>query len=85
MPVQTACTSCAAKLKVKDELVGKSIKCPKCGKVFKVAGEADGTAVKAGVAASATKDGAVKSAPAAEKPAKKPPPPPPRLGRRRRR
>jgi hypothetical protein len=63
MPV-TVCTSCSAKLKVKDELAGKSIKCPKCAKVFKVAdAEPVSAAVTAGVAETA--------------PAKKPPPPPP--------
>jgi len=53
MPVSTACSSCSAKIKVKDELIGKSIKCPKCGKVFKVAadGEEKKTAVPAGAAA----------------------------------
>ena len=41
MPLQTACSACAAKIKVKDELVGKSVKCPKCGKIFKaLAGDA---------------------------------------------
>jgi len=39
MPVQTACSSCSAKIKVKDELIGKSIKCPKCSTVFKVAAQ----------------------------------------------
>jgi predicted Zn finger-like uncharacterized protein len=59
MPVSTACSSCAAKIKVKDELVGKSIKCPKCGKVFKVA--AEGETQKIAVTAAA--------APAPKKPA----------------
>ncbi len=31
MPIQTVCASCSAKLNVKDELIGKAIKCPKCG------------------------------------------------------
>jgi hypothetical protein len=60
MPV-TACNFCSAKLKVKDELVGKSIKCPKCSKVFKVTGEPVGAALASSAAA----------------PDKKPPPPPP--------
>lgn len=31
MPISFACESCAATLKVKDELAGKRVKCPKCG------------------------------------------------------
>jgi hypothetical protein len=60
MPIQTACTACSAKLKVKDELMGKSIKCPKCAIVFKV------TAEKAPVSAAS----------ASASTGKKPPPPP---------
>jgi hypothetical protein len=36
MPIEHACT-CGAKLKVKDELAGKKIKCPKCSEVSTVA------------------------------------------------
>jgi len=36
MPIEHAC-SCGAKLKVKDELAGRKIKCPKCSKVSTVA------------------------------------------------
>ena len=36
MPIEHACT-CGAKLKVKDELAGKKIKCPKCSQVSTVA------------------------------------------------
>jgi predicted Zn finger-like uncharacterized protein len=66
MPLQTACSSCSAKIKVKDELVGKAIKCPKCGKIFKVAPEGDEekVALKAG-AADAAKPSAKKPPPAA--------------------
>jgi predicted Zn finger-like uncharacterized protein len=63
MPLQNACSACSTKIKVKDELVGKAIKCPKCGKVFKAL--ADG----------ATKDAAIKAATAAltaASPARKP-------------
>jgi formylglycine-generating enzyme required for sulfatase activity/predicted Ser/Thr protein kinase len=35
MPLQTACTSCSAKLRIKDELIDKFVKCPKCGVTFK--------------------------------------------------
>ena len=73
MPLQTACTSCSAKIKVKDELIGKAIKCPKCSKVFKVAaqGEANGTAVQSGTPDA--KKGVTTGA--ASQPANKPPTP----------
>jgi serine/threonine protein kinase/tetratricopeptide (TPR) repeat protein len=31
MSIQTACPSCAVKIKIKDELIGKAVKCPQCG------------------------------------------------------
>src|SRR5437763_1684142 len=31
MSMQTACSSCSAKIKVRDELIGKAVKCPQCG------------------------------------------------------
>lgn len=34
MPVRLQCHQCAVTLKVKEELIGKRIKCPKCGTVF---------------------------------------------------
>ncbi len=34
MPVQTSCPSCGQKLRVPDELVGQSVKCPKCSFIF---------------------------------------------------
>lgn len=37
MPIQIACTGCGAMLTVRDELLGKRIKCPKCGTAFTVA------------------------------------------------
>ena len=46
MPLQTACTSCSTKIKVKDELLGKLVKCPKCGEKFKASNSTnDSTAV----------------------------------------
>lgn len=36
MPISVACTSCATKLKVADNLAGRSVKCPKCSTVVKV-------------------------------------------------
>lgn len=34
MPVQTSCPSCGRQLRVPDELVGQSVKCPQCGHIF---------------------------------------------------
>ena len=39
MPVITTCSACGKKLKIRDELVGKKLKCPACGAVF--TGQAD--------------------------------------------
>ena len=36
MPISFACDSCKQGLRVKDELAGRSVKCPKCGQVAKV-------------------------------------------------
>ena len=48
MPLETVCSSCSTKIKVKDELIGKSVKCPKCANVFKAIAETEAkTAVKA--------------------------------------
>lgn len=43
MPVRITCSQCSTKLKVADELRGKSIKCPKCAKVLKAAAESEET------------------------------------------
>jgi hypothetical protein len=67
--MQTVCTFCSAKVKVKDELVGRSVKCPKCAKAFKVAAEeveaepAAKTATKKAAPWSAKPDADSKSAP----------------------
>lgn len=34
MPMSVSCTGCGSKLTVRDELLGKRIKCPKCGERF---------------------------------------------------
>ena len=34
MPINVICTGCGNKLKVRDELVGKRIKCPQCQERF---------------------------------------------------
>jgi len=36
MPISIVCTSCKAKLKVKDDQEGKTIKCPKCATALEV-------------------------------------------------
>jgi predicted Zn finger-like uncharacterized protein len=35
MAIQTQCPSCSRKLRVPDELIGQSVKCPQCGHIFK--------------------------------------------------
>ena len=37
MPITVACSSCHAKLRVRDELVGRKVKCPKCNSGIDVA------------------------------------------------
>src|SRR4051812_27220534 len=37
MAMSVACTGCGSKLTVRDELLGKRIKCPKCGAGFTAA------------------------------------------------
>lgn len=36
MPITAQCDSCTAKFKVKEELAGKKVKCPKCSKPFTI-------------------------------------------------
>lgn len=36
MPITFACSSCSQPLKVKDELAGRAVKCPKCGQAARV-------------------------------------------------
>jgi predicted Zn finger-like uncharacterized protein len=64
MPETVQCPDCQSKLKVPETLLGKSVKCPKCGSVFKAA---------AGDAAEAP----VPEAPVRERPAARPRTPPP--------
>lgn len=49
MPVRVQCPRCASKLNVKDELLGRKVKCPKCTTVF-AAKEGVGAAKPAAVA-----------------------------------
>src|SRR5262244_3995093 len=34
MPTQVSCPSCGLTLRIKDELLGKRVKCPQCSKTF---------------------------------------------------
>jgi hypothetical protein len=43
MAIALSCPSCVQALKVKDELAGRKIKCPKCGGVIPVPGKKDGS------------------------------------------
>jgi DNA-directed RNA polymerase subunit RPC12/RpoP len=40
MPVAVVCSNCSGKLKVPDNLVGRSVKCPRCSTAIKVPGKA---------------------------------------------
>jgi hypothetical protein len=64
MPLRTACSSCGKKLQVRDELLGKKVKCPACATVF--VADADGAP---------NADKAAPSRPAAPPPAKTSPKP----------
>jgi dienelactone hydrolase len=72
MPIRTDCSSCGKKLKVRDELIGKKIKCPGCGMVFLAQAAAEATALTAEEARSDLK----KPAQDARKPVAKSAPPP---------
>ena len=47
MPIQVSCSGCGKKLTVRDELVGKRIKCPACGTTFEAS---SGAATAGGMA-----------------------------------
>jgi len=47
MPIKVACKTCEVQLNIKDELAGKSIKCPKCQSITKVPGSMQETSVPA--------------------------------------
>lgn len=73
MPVVATCTHCSGKVKVKDELAGKSVKCPKCAKPVKVPAQPTETAVAEMPAPPAPK--AKTTLPKAAPPPLPPPPP----------
>ena len=50
MPVVATCSHCSGKVKVKDELIGKSVKCPRCAKPVKVAAETQDAPAETAVA-----------------------------------
>lgn len=82
MPIRTECTSCQKKLQVRDDLVGKKVKCPGCGTAFVVAASpaaADKVAAKpmAKKAPPPRDDDDVEKKVAAKPAPKKAPPPPP--------
>ena len=74
MPIKISCGDCSAKLAVKDELAGRTVKCPKCQQAIKVPAPAsDGDApVSAGSKSAAWDKPAAKRPPEPAKPAKKP-------------
>jgi predicted Zn finger-like uncharacterized protein len=39
MPITVACSSCNTKLRVRDELAGRKVKCPKCDSVIEVSSD----------------------------------------------
>ena len=42
MPIETICQTCARKLRVADEYAGKRARCPQCGTIYVVPGQAAG-------------------------------------------
>ena len=61
MPITVLCTNCGKQLKVKDEYVGRKLKCPKCDVIF--------TAEEAETVEAAPKSPAALPTPASRKPA----------------
>jgi DNA-directed RNA polymerase subunit RPC12/RpoP len=84
MPVRITCTACDKKLQIRDDAVGKKIKCPGCGGIFVAKGDAS-AAIKAApsgparpsTTATTRTPPPVKSSPKPQ--AKRPAPPPPPL------
>jgi len=66
MPINVVCESCNAQLKLKEELAGKKIKCPKCGGVTRVTAQAPAGAAVSKPGSLAAKPGPEKSADQAE-------------------
>jgi hypothetical protein len=71
MPVQLTCAGCKTTLKVRDDLAGRKVKCPKCAAVLTVPDEGqDATEIIPGPDEAVT--AAPRPAPAKSKPVKKP-------------
>ena len=47
MPIRTVCSSCDKNLRIRDELIGKKVKCPACGNIFLAEAVDEATAVTA--------------------------------------
>jgi hypothetical protein len=47
MPIRTNCSSCGKKLRIRDDYLGRKVKCPECGNVFLAEADEDATAVQA--------------------------------------
>ena len=75
MPVQTSCADCGKKLRIREELVGKKVKCPGCGTPFVVKAEGNGTLRSASAAKSVESNMPMEKV-VAKRTAKKAAPPP---------
>src|SRR5438105_4684837 len=47
MPIRTECSSCGKKLRIRDEYIGRKVKCPACGNVFLAEAADDSTEITA--------------------------------------
>jgi hypothetical protein len=65
MPIKVQC-ACGAAFAAKDELAGKTVKCPKCKKPLKISASAGAAAKSAGQAGAAKQPAAGKAAPVAK-------------------
>jgi hypothetical protein len=63
MPVRVNCSACDKKLQIRDDAVGKKIKCPGCGAVFLAKGVASAAIKAAPTKAAPTKEAPTKAAP----------------------
>ena len=46
MPIRTDCSSCGKKLRIRDDYIGRRVKCPQCGSAF-LAEAVENTAIQA--------------------------------------
>lgn len=73
MPIRTECSSCGKKLRIRDEYMGRKVKCPACGNTFLAEAVEESTAITAEAPPSAPAKKA-KDKVAAKPMTKKPPP-----------